>query len=230
VNEAKRQAALDHHVATLRRCRRCPKMLKPVVSGGPVLSRVMLVGQAPGDKEPVLGRPLRVDGGQENSSAGSATMPGWTRRPFARASHGRGLPLLSRQAAIGGDRSRPTTKSFNCSFWMKAEFELLEPQLIIAVGKLAILQFMPCERLDTVIGTMIRMTRSGQTFDVVPLPHPSGASPWAVPGTRPHVASPRHETDRGASRLAGERAEVAGAPRGTSTLRHIRHPARHTST
>jgi uracil-DNA glycosylase len=46
------------------------------------------------------------------------------------------------------------------------------------VGTLAILQFMPCERLDTVIGTMIRMTRSGQTFDVVPLPHPSGASPW----------------------------------------------------
>ena len=37
--------ALDRHVAALLRCRRCPKMLKPVVSGGPVLSRVLLVGQ-----------------------------------------------------------------------------------------------------------------------------------------------------------------------------------------
>ena len=33
-------------------------MLKPVVSGGPVMSRVMLVGQAPGDKEPVMGKPF----------------------------------------------------------------------------------------------------------------------------------------------------------------------------
>ena len=33
-------------------------MGKPVVQGAAVVSQVMLVGQAPGDKEPVLGRPF----------------------------------------------------------------------------------------------------------------------------------------------------------------------------
>src|SRR5271167_3605498 len=59
------QAQLDRHVSALRRCQRCPQMQKPVVSGGAVLSRVILVGQAPGDKEPVLGRPFAWTAGKK---------------------------------------------------------------------------------------------------------------------------------------------------------------------
>ena len=55
---------LKAHVEELRRCRRCPKMHRPSVSGGPVVSRVMLVGQAPGDKEPKLGRPFAWTAGK----------------------------------------------------------------------------------------------------------------------------------------------------------------------
>ena len=40
-------------------------MEKPVVSGGAVVSRVLLVGQAPGDKEPVLGRPFAWTAGKK---------------------------------------------------------------------------------------------------------------------------------------------------------------------
>ena len=58
------QTQLDRHVAALLRCTRCPKMHKPVVSGGAVVSRVILVGQAPGDKEPVLGRPFAWTAGR----------------------------------------------------------------------------------------------------------------------------------------------------------------------
>jgi uracil-DNA glycosylase len=50
--------ALERHVRRLRACRLCPKMHPPPVSGGPVASKVLLVGQAPGAKEPVLGRPF----------------------------------------------------------------------------------------------------------------------------------------------------------------------------
>jgi len=39
-------------------------MRQPVVSGGAVVSKVMLVGQAPGDKEPVLGRPFAWTAGK----------------------------------------------------------------------------------------------------------------------------------------------------------------------
>ncbi len=39
-------------------------MGKPVVVGRPVLSRIILVGQAPGDKEPLLGRPFAWTAGR----------------------------------------------------------------------------------------------------------------------------------------------------------------------
>ena len=39
-------------------------MYPPVVSGGPVVSRIILVGQAPGDKEPKLGRPFAWTAGK----------------------------------------------------------------------------------------------------------------------------------------------------------------------
>ena len=39
-------------------------MLPPPVSGGPVLSKVMLVGQAPGVREPVLGKPFAWTAGR----------------------------------------------------------------------------------------------------------------------------------------------------------------------
>ena len=56
--------------------------------------------------------------------------------------------------------------------------EILKPQLVIPVGKLAIEQFMPLQKLDGIIGKKLEVTRAGQRFDLIPLPHPSGASPW----------------------------------------------------
>jgi len=32
--------------------------------------------------------------------------------------------------------------------------------------------------LDQVIGRNFRVRRAGHSFDLIPLPHPSGASPW----------------------------------------------------
>jgi uracil-DNA glycosylase len=66
----------------------------------------------------------------------------------------------------------------NCSRWLDAEFELLQPELVIPIGKLAILQFIAFDKLTDVIGRKIRATHRGHHFDLIPLPHPSGASPW----------------------------------------------------
>ena len=55
---------------------------------------------------------------------------------------------------------------------------LLEPALVIPIGKLAIQQFVQFDKLVDVIGEAVPVQRFGQTFDVIPLPHPSGASPW----------------------------------------------------
>src|SRR5256885_14639777 len=59
-----KQRVLNRHVVRLLRCRRCPRMKSTPVSGGAVVSDVMLIGQAPGPREPVLGRPFAYTAGQ----------------------------------------------------------------------------------------------------------------------------------------------------------------------
>lgn len=61
---------------------------------------------------------------------------------------------------------------------MDDEMRILRPGLIIPVGRLAITQLIECEKLEGVIGRKFRVARAGRGFDVIPLPHPSGASPW----------------------------------------------------
>src|ERR1700760_3377461 len=149
---------LETHVEQLRACPACSGMHAPVVSGGAVVSRVMLVGQAPGDKEPVLGRPFAWTAGrklfrwfQEHAGVDEATF----RSRIYMAAVCRCFPG---KKATGGDRVPAPDEIANCSGWLKAEMDLLRPGLVIAVGKLAILQFMPCDKLDVVVGQSFAST------------------------------------------------------------------------
>ena len=172
------QHRLDGHVRELLRCTTCPQMHRPPVSGGAVMSKVLLVGQAPGDKEPVLGRPFAWTAGrtlfrwfEENCGMDEAAF----RASIYMAAVCRCFPG---KKATGGDRVPSRGEIANCAVWLEAEFGLLNPQLVIPVGKLAITQFIPCPSLVEVIGTVQRVRRAGRAIDVIPLPHPSGASPW----------------------------------------------------
>ena len=78
----------------------------------------------------------------------------------------------------GGDRVPDTSEIANCLPWLEAEIELLKPQLVIPVGKLAISQFMPVRKLNEVVGQQHRLDVLGRKTDLIPLPHPSGASTW----------------------------------------------------
>ena len=179
------QSRLAEHVAQLRECRRCPRMIPPPVSGGPVLSKVMLIGQAPGIKEPVLARPFAWTAGK--------TLFGWfnqfcgMREPEVRARiyFAAVCRCFPGKTPAGGDRVPAPDEVRNCSSWMNDELAILRPQLVIPVGKLAISQFMAIGKLDQVIGRTYEMRRERRTFDMIPLPHPSGASPWhrSPPGT-----------------------------------------------
>src|SRR5207247_704010 len=51
-----RQKLLNQHVADLLQCRRCPQMKSTPVSGGAIVSDIVVVGQAPGPREPILQR------------------------------------------------------------------------------------------------------------------------------------------------------------------------------
>ena len=58
------QQNLNKHLTKLKACQRCPNMHKPVVVGQAALSKVILVGQAPGVKEPILQRPFAWTAGK----------------------------------------------------------------------------------------------------------------------------------------------------------------------
>ena len=94
----------------------------------------------------------------------------------------------------GGDRVPSRQEIENCSTWMQAEFALLKPELVICVGRLAIGRFIePLLPLHELIGKIFPAVRWGHRFDLVPLPHPSGASRW-----------PRIEPGRSLTRTALE--------------------------
>lgn len=169
---------LEVHVRELLRCTTCPQMHRPAVSGGAVLSKVLLVGQAPGDKEPKLGRPFAWTAGrtlfrwfEESCGIDEAAF----RSSIYMAAVCRCFPG---KKASGGDRVPSRDEIANCAVWLQAEFDLLKPELVIPVGKLAIEQFIPCPSLVEVIGRRRRVEYGGHTTDLIPLPHPSGASPW----------------------------------------------------
>jgi uracil-DNA glycosylase len=173
-----KQRALDRHVARLIRCRRCPRMKSTPVSGGAVVSNVMIIGQAPGPREPTLKRPFAHTAGQ--------TLFRWfeqfcglneraVRSTIYFAAVCRCFPGRS---SGGTDRVPAPDEIQNCAPWMNEEIKILKPRLIIPVGRLAIAQFIECAKLEQVIGRKFREHRAGHIFDLIPLPHPSGASPW----------------------------------------------------
>ncbi len=65
-----------------------------------------------------------------------------------------------------------------CSDWLQREFQILRPRLVLPVGKLAISRFLDFPSLADVVGHQWQITYAGHATDIVPLPHPSGASTW----------------------------------------------------
>ena len=173
-----KQQRLEAHVARLIQCRRCPRMFPPPVSGGAVVSRVMIIGQAPGVKEPVLAKPFAWTAGR-TLFAWFQQMCGLTEDQVRSSIYFAAVcRCVPGKAPGGGDRVPNPQEIQNCSSWLNDEFEILRPRLVIPVGRLAIARFIPFGKLDEVIGRNFSMQRNSHTYDLIPLPHPSGASPW----------------------------------------------------
>lgn len=177
MNKAK-QIELTRHVAHLLKCRRCSRMQSTPVSGGAVVSDAMIIGQAPGPREPTLKRPFAHTAGK--------TLFRWFEQfcgmDEAAVRAGIYFAAVCRcfpgKNSSGTDRVPAPDEIRNCSSWMNGEIRILRPRLIIPVGRLAITQFIDCVRLRDIIGHKFRVTHAGHRCDLIPLPHPSGASPW----------------------------------------------------
>ncbi|HEX3343966.1 MAG TPA: uracil-DNA glycosylase family protein [Polyangiaceae bacterium] len=160
-------------------CRACPKMIGPVVLGPPVASRVVLVGQAPGPREGSFGRPFAWTAGktlfrwfEESMGVDEATF----REHVYIAAVARCFPG---KASGGGDRRPDGAEIEQCKSWLVREVAILQPELVIAVGTLAIEQILGEKGpLVDLVAKTRRVSWHGRQVDVVSLPHPSGASPW----------------------------------------------------
>ncbi len=158
-------------------------MIRPVVHGAAVASPVLLVGQAPGPREGSFGRPFAWTAGK--------TMFGWFsgslgvdeeafRKRVYIAAVARCFPG---KAPGGGDRRPDPDEIAACRTFLEREVGILEPELVLPVGTLAIDQVLglaPRDRkpLAETVGSVTRATYHGRQVDVIALPHPSGASTW----------------------------------------------------
>jgi len=152
-------------------------MHPPVVLGQPTISRVLLVGQAPGPREGMLGRPFAWTAGK--------TLFRWMAQVGLGEGEFRGRVYMAAvcrcfpgKNPAGGDRVPSDLEIASCAPWLDAEIKILKPSLVLPVGRLAIAQFTDFENLTDVVGTIRRVTRAGVEFDLLALPHPSGASTW----------------------------------------------------
>lgn len=200
---------IKRHVTRLKGCTDCADMIGPVVAGTPVVSPVMLVGQAPGDKEGPAGKPFAWTAGKTMFQWFASL--GMSEEQFrARVYMAAVCRCFPGKAEKGGDRVPAPDEIERCSRHMAAEVRILKPQLVIPVGKLAIGQLVGPEaakdmQLKDIVGTIHRVTIADHALDMIALPHPSGASTW-------------HRTEPGKSLLARGLALIAKHAAWTSLL------------
>lgn len=163
-------------------CHACPKMIGPVVHGPPVLTKVFLLGQAPGPHEGKFGKPFAWTAGKTMFRWFQETM-GIDEEQFrARIYMAAVARCFPGKANGGGDRKPDKDEIVACRTFLAREVDILKPSLVLAVGTLAISEVLgdkaTGKKLDTLVGTRLEARYHGVDVDVIPLPHPSGASTW----------------------------------------------------
>jgi uracil-DNA glycosylase family 4 len=173
---------------TIRNCRKCtlPKTSYPIFSGTPT-NRLMLVGQAPGKKELAVGKPFSGPAGKRLFRW--LGLAGIDETSFRSAVHMTAVMKCFPGPASHGDRKPSPEELNNCAPFLDREIEFVRPEIIIPVGQMAIERFLgkrrldqgrlDKRRLDEIIGKKFKKIVAGQECTLIPLPHPSGASPWS---------------------------------------------------
>jgi uracil-DNA glycosylase len=145
------------------------------VFSGDATAQIMLIGQAPGITEKEAGRPFNAGSGKRLFQwlAEAGIEETWFRRTQYMTAVTKCYP--GRSASGSGDRVPSRAEQTLCRPYLDAEIRLVNPILILPVGRLAIgLFFDPSLALEAIIGSQKQV--DGRW--VVPLPHSSGASRW----------------------------------------------------
>ena len=169
---------LIEHQDALSACRRCPEMIQPVITCNPVNASIMLIGQAPGIHEAKVRRPFGWTAGK--------TLFKWFASIGVEEAHFRDHVYMAavcrcfpgKNPKGSGDRVPNKQEIATCKHWLEKEYDLLQPKLIIPIGKLAISQYLTAKKLNEVVGQQFVLDLPFLQADCIPLPHPSGLSTW----------------------------------------------------
>lgn len=134
----------------------------------------MLIGQAPGRREAGNGRPFSGPAGRRLFSwlAGVGIEEHAFRRQVFMAAMTRCYPGPSPTGH--GDRRPSPAELALCRPFLDRQLALVQPELVLLVGGLAIEAFLGKMPLQQAVGHC--HVRAGVRY--LPLPHPSGASTW----------------------------------------------------
>ena len=172
------QALADLH-ARMRACRACLEagywVAPRAVFSGTLGARMMTIGQAPGITEYQTGRPFNAGSGQRLFQwlAEAGISEDWFRRTQYMTSVTKCYPGKAKSG--GGDRVPTRKEQALCRPFLDEEIALIDPEIIIPIGRLAINLFYPAKMpLGEIVGTEKQV--DGRW--IIPLPHPSGASRW----------------------------------------------------
>ncbi len=167
--------ALQQRVLTCRACQAAGLLAEAApIAHGPPSARVLVVGQAPG---------LRSHRSRRHFAGPAGSVleqwfdrAGFPPRYFREHAYLSSLTRCFPGAAPGGSGDRrPSPRELAlCRPFLDAELRLLQPAVVLLVGKMAIEHFLGRCRLDDVVGTLVE--RDGRRY--LPLPHSSGVSRW----------------------------------------------------
>jgi uracil-DNA glycosylase family 4 len=177
-----RSRALTEAHAKIRACRLCVSAgfiaeAHPVFRGR-LGQRLMVVGQAPGERGHRSSVPY--------AGATGKTLRSWLAEAgFSEEEFNDRFYLTSltkcfpgASASGKGDRAPTAAEIRFCANHLNREIELIRPELILALGRLAATSLAGNRPLDQLVGTIREGERGGHRFLVLPLPHPSGVSHW----------------------------------------------------
>ena len=190
----------------MRACTRCVEAgflttAHPVFRGN-AGQRVMIVGQAPGIRANELDVPWSGPSGV--MLRGWMARAGFPEEAFFETWYLTSLTKCYPGKAAGGkgDRVPSAAEISLCHDHLEREIALVQPELIVTLGRLAAVALIPGARklaLGELVGAMRRVDLGYGEIPIVPLPHPSGVSRWRNdPGNRALI-------DQGLILLDGER-------------------------
>jgi uracil-DNA glycosylase family 4 len=178
-SEVGRAQAIESLHQRIVACRACQTsgfipVARPIRHAWTERQRTMIVGQAPGAQTEakryhfagpggvLLGRWLVAAGYDADHWREQCYITSLTRCFPGKAARGK------------GDRKPSPAELALCRPFLDEEIRLVRPQIILAIGGMAIEHFVGRQPLDAVVGELIEV----DGLRVLPLPHPSGVSRW----------------------------------------------------